>query len=208
LAISSGRVRLTGDQRLPELLIDKNAAGTQSLDLAGRTMRFDTGGLQGFALESSLNQSIGTAADGIYDSTAAARPGTRIGIAFESGSGVPMIMKLTLAGDADVNGVVDFNDLVVLAQNYNSDPGLLWDEGDFNYDTAVDFSDLVLLAQNYNTALPAAGAIPGATAGFEADLATAFASVPEPSSGLLAAAAAALAVARQTRRRRRASPMC
>ena len=43
----------------------------------------------------------------------------------------------------------------------------------------TDFNDLVKLAQNYNTALPSEP-IPGASAVFEADLARAFASVPEP----------------------------
>jgi hypothetical protein len=42
------------------------------------------------------------------------------------------------------------------------------------------------MAQNYNTALPSAP-IPGAPADFQADLARAFASVPEPSTlGVLA----------------------
>jgi hypothetical protein len=62
-----------------------------------------------------------------------------------------------LGGDATRDRKVDFNDLVRLAQNYNT-TGKVWPDGDFNGDGAVDFSDLVILAQNYNTALPAAGA--------------------------------------------------
>ena len=46
-------------------------------------------------------------------------------------------------------------------------------------DGVTDFNDLVKLAQNYNTALPTEP-IAGASAVFEADLARAFASVPEP----------------------------
>jgi hypothetical protein len=56
----------------------------------------------------------------------------------------------------------------------------------------------VKLAQNYNTALPSEP-VPGASAAFEADLARAFASVPEP-SGLAFAGSAAMG----GRRRRRA----
>lgn len=61
-----------------------------------------------------------------------------------------------LAGDADNNGTVDFQDLVVLAQNYNA-TGKTFSQGNFNYDPAgnVDFQDLVLLAQRYNVSLPA-----------------------------------------------------
>jgi hypothetical protein len=94
-----------------------------------------------------------------------------------------VLIRYTLSGDADLDGRADFNDLVRLAQNYNT-TGKFWYEGDFTYDGVVDFNDLVKLAQNYNTALPA-GAIAGAPAGFEGDLARAFASVPEPGASLV-----------------------
>jgi hypothetical protein len=94
-----------------------------------------------------------------------------------------VVARYTLAGDATLDGAVDFNDLVKLAQNYNttvsSGTESWWNNGDFTYDGITDFNDLVKLAQNYNTALPSE-AIPGASAAFEADLARAFASVPEP----------------------------
>ncbi|HEY7115108.1 MAG TPA: hypothetical protein VH475_00895, partial [Tepidisphaeraceae bacterium] len=57
-----------------------------------------------------------------------------------------------LAGDANHDRAVDFNDLVVLAQNYNT-PAKTFAQGDFNYDGTVDFNDLVILAQRYNTTL-------------------------------------------------------
>jgi hypothetical protein len=62
-----------------------------------------------------------------------------------------------MAGDANHDRAVDFNDLVALAQHYNA-PGISPAQGDFNYDDVVDFNDLVILAQRYNTSLPAAGA--------------------------------------------------
>jgi hypothetical protein len=67
-----------------------------------------------------------------------------------------------LGGDANRDRTVDFNDLVVLAQNYNAPAGKIWQDGDFNGDGAVDFNDLVILAQNYNTTLPAAPPPPSA----------------------------------------------
>jgi hypothetical protein len=60
-----------------------------------------------------------------------------------------------LAGDANRDRKVDFNDLVVLAQNYHSTGGKTFAQGDFNYDGNVDFNDLVILAQRYNTGLAA-----------------------------------------------------
>ncbi|HEY7116328.1 MAG TPA: glycoside hydrolase family 76 protein [Tepidisphaeraceae bacterium] len=59
-----------------------------------------------------------------------------------------------LAGDANRDRTVDFNDLVLLAQNYNTMGGKTFGQGDFNGDGNVDFNDLVILAQRYNTTLP------------------------------------------------------
>jgi Matrixin len=56
-----------------------------------------------------------------------------------------------LAGDSDLNGTVDFADLVRLARSFNQNNKSFF-SGDFNYsvDGLVDFSDLVLLARNFN----------------------------------------------------------
>jgi fibronectin-binding autotransporter adhesin len=116
-----------------------------------------------------------------------------------------VVARFTLAGDATLDGGVDFNDLVKLAQNYNTTVSTTteswWNHGDFTYDGIVDFNDLVKLAQNYNTALPSQP-IAGAPAVFEADLARAFASVPEPSGALLSLiAAGGLSMVRRRRRK-------
>jgi hypothetical protein len=86
----------------------------------------------------------------------------------------------TLDGDATLDGVVDFNDLVKLAQHYNVANGAQsWAAGDFTHDGSVDFNDLVKLAQNYNVSAADAGAFP-------ADFAAAMAAMPEPSlAGLI-----------------------
>jgi hypothetical protein len=62
-------------------------------------------------------------------------------------------------GDANHDRRVNFDDLVILAQNYNTSSRTFAD-GDFNYDGTVNFSDLVVLAQHYNTTFagPTAGA--------------------------------------------------
>jgi hypothetical protein len=57
------------------------------------------------------------------------------------------------AGDANGDDAVDFNDLVALAQNYNT-VGKGLHDGDATFDGRVDFNDLVALAQRYNTTLP------------------------------------------------------
>jgi autotransporter-associated beta strand protein len=120
--------------------------------------------------------------------------------------GSAVLVRYTLAGDANLDGAVDFDDLVKLAQNYNvADGQRTWFGGDFTYDGSTDFNDLVKLAQNYNAALPV-GAVAGAPADFDADLARALAATaPEPGGpvALAVAATAAAAFGPSTRRRKR-----
>jgi hypothetical protein len=109
--------------------------------------------------------------------------------------------RYLLPGDANDDGKVDFNDLVIVAQHYNTTIAGNFDVGDFNYDGLVDFNDLVLLAQNYNTTALPAGGFAGAPPEFAADLAAAFASVPEPAV-VAPAFLLATALAGRTRGRR------
>jgi uncharacterized lipoprotein YddW (UPF0748 family) len=93
--------------------------------------------------------------------------------------GTSVLVRLTLRGDAGLDGRVDFVDLAALAQHYNTaDGSAVWTDGDFNLDGNVDFNDLAILAQNYNGALPGEGVF---AADFAADVQAAFAEVPEPS---------------------------
>jgi hypothetical protein len=112
-----------------------------------------------------------------------------------------MLVGFALRGDANLDSKVDFADLVRVAQSYNAPGSRFWSQGDFNYDQVVDFNDLVQLAQNYGSSLPAQ-AIPGAPVNFRADLAAAFASVPEPGVGMGVFAVAGVVL----RRRRRRAP--
>lgn len=57
-----------------------------------------------------------------------------------------------LNGDATRDGLVDFSDLLILAQNYGQS-GRSWSFADFDYNGVVDFGDLLILAQHYGTAL-------------------------------------------------------
>lgn len=101
-----------------------------------------------------------------------------------------MLMPLT-PGDANADGKVNFSDLVTVAQNYGS-MGADWEHGDFNGDGNVGFADLVTIAQNYGSSQA------GFPAPFEADVQSAFASIPEPNM-----ASAGMAVCLFAARRRR-----
>ena len=71
------------------------------------------------------------------------------------------LVRYTSRGDANLDGKVDFSDLLLLAQHYGS-AGASWDRGDFDGNGTVDFSDLLILAQRYGdsnlTEPPAAAA--------------------------------------------------
>jgi hypothetical protein len=108
---------------------------------------------------------------GITSSSAASISGRAIGYAEASALGVTgfggqtvdsssVLVRYTLAGDANLDGTVNFADLVKLSQNYNQPGTWHWSDGDFNYDGQVNFSDQVLLSQNYNTSLPPSGSAP------------------------------------------------
>jgi len=65
-----------------------------------------------------------------------------------------ILVKYTIPGDANLDGSVNFSDLVILAQHYGANA--TWDQGDFGYGGKVNFADLVALAQNYNKSAGAA----------------------------------------------------
>ena len=113
-----------------------------------------------------------------------------------------VLVRYTLLGDSDLNGVVNFGDLLSLARNYGLGGGRVWAEGDYDYNGVVNFADLLILARNYGGSLPTEP-VAGAPADFAQDLAAAAAAVPEPSSLLVACGAALTTLLTGRRRRRR-----
>ena len=78
------------------------------------------------------------------------------------------LYKLTIAGDADEDGHVQFSDFVILANHFSRPGG--WTDGDFDLNGTVEFGDFVILANNFGAGTVATGAE----------------SVPEPSAFLTA----------------------
>ncbi len=60
-----------------------------------------------------------------------------------------IISEFGVPGDANRDGLVNFNDLLIVAQNYGDSSGATWDTGDFNGDNGVNFADLLTLSQHY-----------------------------------------------------------
>ncbi len=102
-----------------------------------------------------------------------------------------VIVKPALYGDADLSGTVNFDDLLVLAQNYDLTATGIWAKGDFTYDNNINFDDLLLLAQSYDQSL-SVGQASQVGSQFAADWAMAQSLVPEPGVACLASASFAL----------------
>jgi hypothetical protein len=94
-------------------------------------------------------------------------------------------------GDTDIDGDVDFDDLLALAQHYGQS-NASWNEGDFDGVEGVTFSDLLALTQEYGNG----GTVTPAQ--FASDWALARSMVPEPTA-LIGLAAASMIMSRRRR---------
>jgi autotransporter-associated beta strand protein len=119
------------------------------------------------------------ASSGIVSSFASPGSGNAIGYGEASALGlttfgnVPvdadaLLVLATRSGDATLDRVVNFDDLLKLAANYNQS-GKTWTDGDFDASGNVNFDDLLILAANYNQ-------------GFSGEWALAQTLVPEPTA--------------------------
>jgi MYXO-CTERM domain-containing protein len=63
-----------------------------------------------------------------------------------------VLLKFTWLGDLNLDGFVNFSDLVVFNGEFDdgATTGRFWFEGDFDYDGDVDFSDLVIFNGAYD----------------------------------------------------------
>jgi streptogramin lyase len=154
----TGKLDLTGNA----LILDY-AANTPSLISAVRLLvagAYHNGAWDHPGITSSL-ANASTFALGFAEARDVAPNGTFLNQPTDNSA---VVIRFTLYGDTDLDGRVNFNDLVHLAQNYNTTVAAnthgTWFSGDFTYDDQVTFNDLVKLAQNNNTTLPAPTAAP------------------------------------------------
>jgi hypothetical protein len=94
-----------------------------------------------------------------------------------------VLIRGTKMGDANLDGVVNDDDVTIVGATYGMTEGATWALGDFTYDGAVNDDDVTLIGALYD---PSAAPLPAPVAS-----AGAVAAVPEPSTALLLVIAAA-----------------
>ena len=65
-----------------------------------------------------------------------------------------VLVRYTLSGDANLDGVVNALDFNALATHFGEPGTTIWTDGDFNYDGQVSTMDFISLSQNFNAILP------------------------------------------------------
>jgi hypothetical protein len=143
-SLNASQVTVTGPDNVARIA---NAISVSAAPAIGsrRTVRYRLTSLPGGSWDSAdygtynLALVAGTVKDAVGNTMAATALGS-------------FKVSVPLPGDANNSGTVDFNDLVILAQNYNL-TAQTFAQGNFDDDPAgnVDFNDLVLLAQRYGT---------------------------------------------------------
>lgn len=90
-----------------------------------------------------------------------------------------------LPGDVNLDRSVDFDDLLILAQQYGNGTGQTWTTADFTGDGATGFDDLLIFAQRYGSAALERDRLGrDASAAFLGDWRLAASLVPEPALAL------------------------
>ena len=59
--------------------------------------------------------------------------------------------ELALAGDSNLDGLIDFSDFLALSSNFGKDVDSAWADGDFDGDARVTFADFLILSDNFGS---------------------------------------------------------
>jgi hypothetical protein len=85
----------------------------------------------------------------LTSATAIDNNGDIVGYGTDNGAGsLGFLLAPAMAGDANLDGKVDINDLTVVLANYGQ-TGATWSQGDFIGDGKVDINDLTIVLANY-----------------------------------------------------------
>lgn len=96
---------------------------------------------------------------GITSSLAASDAAFGVGYTIDS-AGAATVAWAAL-GDANLDGVVGFDDILALFPNYDKPGSFRWQDGDFTYDAVVNFDDILALFPNYDKPSSLSGGLSG-----------------------------------------------
>ena len=155
LSVNGGRVALSAGGAKTIFADALTITGGGKLDLADNSLILTYSGPDPVAtIRSYLSSGYAAGAwngTGLDSSSADATHGLGMGDSADGTvAGLPantIVIKYAKYGDVNLDGSVDFSDMVILARNFGK-ANMNWDQGDLNYDGVVDFQDLVTCARN------------------------------------------------------------
>jgi len=160
--ILSGNNTYTGTTYVKEGTLKVQGAAISALltntttDISAGTLAFDYSGSSSVAntvknaLAASYNGGVNSFASGAIYSTKANTNSYALGWVDDAANST-VAVRVTLYGDATLDGAVDEDDLIKVLTNY----GLagVWGTGDFTYDDQVNEDDLIKVLTNYGSAI-------------------------------------------------------
>ncbi len=190
-AVAAGSV-LTLGSGVPDTVARLANAGLLDVGTSRLTVRSGLSAGQVMAwISTGRNGGAWDGPAGVTSSAVAAALGRAVG--WRANGDGSFTIAYAAAGDLDLNGVVDFDDVVAMVSAGRYDTGLpaTWSQGDYDYNGVVDFDDVVgiVSAGLFDT---------GAYAAAPLQLGP-LTAVPEPATWIAAASGAALAAAARRR---------
>ncbi len=151
-ALGNGALTVLASSRLtldigsqPIALTDLTLAATATLDLGAAALTITSPTL----VVSDLREVLSEAAPGRIVSSAA---DASEAIGYAANPQNHMVLQIARPGDTQLDGHVNFDDILALFPNYNAATDASWSDGDFTYDGVVNFDDILALFPNYGLA--------------------------------------------------------
>jgi autotransporter-associated beta strand protein len=200
--VGGGTLEINVDASLRSLVVDGGAAvlaaggrvvdveslavapgsGGGLLDLGLGRLNVASGGISAADLRAGIIAGRnGGAWDGLEGFTSGVAVADRdIGVGYVIDESGAASVAAAAYGDTNLDGLVNFDDILAIFPSYGRQGTFVWQQGDFTYDGKVDFNDILAMFPNYSTDDDGGnGSVNGIVGGSSA-------AVPEPSAAVTA----------------------